>query len=85
MEKELLERVKPQVWGWLFTRCREQDSRTALASLMATNHADAAYQIAQVYAYRDPGLPEIKPDPLLKILQHDPRFTELLKKMRLPA
>jgi len=81
---------------------REQDSRAALASLIAKNHTDAAYQIAQVYAYRgesdksfewldhaytqrDPGLPEIKTDPLLKILRHDPRFIELLKKMRLPA
>jgi tetratricopeptide (TPR) repeat protein len=81
---------------------REQDSRAALASLIAKNHADAGYQIAQVYAYRgesdksfewlehayarrDPGLAEIKTDPLLKILRHNPRFTELLKKMRLPT
>jgi TolB-like protein/DNA-binding winged helix-turn-helix (wHTH) protein/Flp pilus assembly protein TadD len=34
---------------------------------------------------RDPGLPEIKTDPLLKNLRHDPRYTELLKKMRLPT
>jgi len=81
---------------------REQDSRAALASLIAKNQADAAYQIAQVYAYRgesdksfewldhaytkrDPGLPEIKTDPLLKILRHDVRYGEFLKKMRLPA
>jgi hypothetical protein len=29
-------------------------------------------------------LPDIKTDPLLKNLRHDPRYTELLKKMRLP-
>ena len=81
---------------------REQDSNTALAGLIAKYRTYAAYQIAQVYAYRgepdksfewlehayeqrDPGLPEIKSNPLLKNLRHDPRYTELLKKMRLPT
>jgi hypothetical protein len=80
---------------------RDKDSNAALAGLIAKNGTDAAYQIAQVYAYRgesdksfewlehaykqrDPGLPEIKSDPLFKNLRHDPRYTELLKKMRLP-
>jgi TolB-like protein/predicted Zn-dependent protease len=79
---------------------REQDSNAALAGLIAKHHTDAAYQIAEVYAYRgesdksfewlehaykqrDAGLPEIKTDPLLKNLRHDPRYTDLLKKMRL--
>jgi predicted Zn-dependent protease len=31
---------------------REQDSNAALAELIAKHHTDAAYQIAQVYAYR---------------------------------
>jgi TolB-like protein/DNA-binding winged helix-turn-helix (wHTH) protein len=81
---------------------REQDSNTALAGLIAKYRTYAAYQIAQVYAYRgeadksfewleqayqqrDPGLPEIKSNPLFKNLRRDPRYTEFLKKMRLPA
>jgi TolB-like protein/DNA-binding winged helix-turn-helix (wHTH) protein/Flp pilus assembly protein TadD len=34
---------------------------------------------------RDAGLTQIKTDPLLKILRRDPRYTELLKKLRLPT
>jgi hypothetical protein len=37
------------------------------------------------YNQRDPGLPEIKNNPLFKDLRHDPRYTELLRKMRLPT
>jgi TolB-like protein/DNA-binding winged helix-turn-helix (wHTH) protein len=37
------------------------------------------------YQQRDPGLPEVKSNPLFKDLHHDPRYTELLKMMRLPA
>jgi hypothetical protein len=71
-------------------------------SLIAKYSAGAAFQIAQVYAYRgesdksfewlerayqqrDSGLPEIKNDPLFKNLRHDPRYNELLKKLRLPG
>jgi TolB-like protein/DNA-binding winged helix-turn-helix (wHTH) protein/Flp pilus assembly protein TadD len=36
------------------------------------------------YQQRDPGLPEIKNNPLFKDLRHDPRYAELLKKMHLP-
>ena len=81
---------------------REQDSNAALAALVAKYQAYAAYQIAQVYAFRgesgksfdwlehaykqrDPGLPEIKSNPLFKNLRHDPTYTALLKKMRLPT
>ena len=103
IEKEPLEWAKLTGQALVYHALgREQDSRAALASLIAKNHADAGYQIAQVYAYRgesdksfewldhaytqrDPGLPEIKTDPLLKTLRHEPRFTELLKKMRLPT
>jgi TolB-like protein/DNA-binding winged helix-turn-helix (wHTH) protein/Tfp pilus assembly protein PilF len=50
---------EPSEWG-KFTaqalayhaRGREQDSNAALAGLIAKYHTDAAYQIAQVYAYR---------------------------------
>jgi TolB-like protein/DNA-binding winged helix-turn-helix (wHTH) protein len=41
--------------------------------------------LERAYKQRDAGLPEIKTDPLLKNLRHDPRYTELLKKMRLPT
>jgi len=81
---------------------QERDSDTALAALIAKYRAYAAYQIAQVYAFRgqsdksfewlelayeqrDPGLPEIKSNPLFNNLRHDRRYTELLNKMRLPT
>jgi TolB-like protein/DNA-binding winged helix-turn-helix (wHTH) protein/Flp pilus assembly protein TadD len=99
---------EPSDWGKLTGEVlayhalgREQDSNAALAALIARHETDAAYQIAQVYAYRgesersfewlerayklrDPGLPEIKSNPLFKNLRHDSRYSELLKKMRLP-
>jgi TolB-like protein/DNA-binding winged helix-turn-helix (wHTH) protein/Tfp pilus assembly protein PilF len=81
---------------------REQDSNAALAEFMVKNRTYAAFQVAQVYAFRDEsdksfewlehaykqrdgGLPGIKTDPLFKNLRQDPRYTELLKKMRLPT
>jgi TolB-like protein/DNA-binding winged helix-turn-helix (wHTH) protein/Flp pilus assembly protein TadD len=39
--------------------------------------------LERAYKQRDGGLTDIKIDPLLKSLRHDPRYTELLKKMRL--
>jgi tetratricopeptide (TPR) repeat protein len=98
---------EPNEWGKLTGLAlayhalgREQDSNAALSELIAKHDADSAYQIAQVYAFRDQsgksfewleraykqrdaGLPEINTDPLLKNLRHDPRYTELLRKMRL--
>jgi len=41
--------------------------------------------LERAYRQRDAGLADIKTDPLLKNLRPDPRYTELLKKMRLPA
>lgn len=103
IEKEPLE------WGKLTGQAlaqhalgHAQDSNAALANLIANYGAYAAYQIAQVYAYRgesdksfewldraykqrDGGLPEVKTDPELKNLRRDSRYTELLKKLRLPA
>ena len=47
--------------------------------------ADRAFEwLERAYTERDSGLTEIKGDPLLKNLEHDPRYTDLLKKMRLP-
>jgi TolB-like protein/Flp pilus assembly protein TadD len=40
--------------------------------------------LERAYEQRDPGLPEIKSNPLFKNLHHDPRYIELLKKMHLP-
>ena len=40
--------------------------------------------LEKAYAVRDAGLPDIKTDPLFKSLHYDPRYTALLKKMRLP-
>jgi TolB-like protein/DNA-binding winged helix-turn-helix (wHTH) protein len=41
--------------------------------------------LERAYKQRDPGLPEIKSNPLFKNLRHDPRYTALLKRMRLPT
>jgi len=80
---------------------RQADSDQALNKLIATHQNDCAYQIAEVYAYRqetekafnwldrafqqrDPGIPEFKSNPLMRSLRGDPRYVELLKKMRFP-
>jgi TolB-like protein/DNA-binding winged helix-turn-helix (wHTH) protein/Tfp pilus assembly protein PilF len=80
---------------------RREDSDHALNKLIATHQNDCAYQIAEVYAYRqetdqafkwldrafqqrDPGVPEFKSNPLMRSLRGDPRYVELLKKMRFP-
>ncbi len=48
--------------------------------------SDKAFEwLERAYKQRDPGLTQIKNDPLLKILRHDPRYTQFLKKMRLPT
>jgi len=79
---------------------RRRESDDALNALITKYQKGAAYQIAQVYAYRkendeafvwlerayrqrDAALPDLKIDPLLKTLHQDPRYTELLNKMRL--
>jgi tetratricopeptide (TPR) repeat protein len=41
--------------------------------------------LEHAYQQRDPGLPEIKSNPLFKNLRRDPRYAELLKRMRLPT
>ena len=81
---------------------RREESDHALKKLITTHQNDAAYQIAEAYAYRgeidkafewldrayrqrDPGMLELKTSPLMSTLRHDPRYTELLKKMRLPT
>jgi tetratricopeptide (TPR) repeat protein len=41
--------------------------------------------LERAYEQRDPGLPEIKSNPLFKTLRHDSRYIALLKRMRLPT
>jgi tetratricopeptide (TPR) repeat protein len=79
---------------------QEKEADAALADLIAQLPMDAAYQIAEVYAFRgetdsafqwldrafsqrDGGLTEIKGDPLMEGVEHDPRYLEFLKRMRL--
>ena len=40
--------------------------------------------LERAYDQRDPGIADIKTDPLLKDLRHDQRYTALVKKMHLP-
>jgi TolB-like protein/class 3 adenylate cyclase/Flp pilus assembly protein TadD len=48
--------------------------------------ADHAFEwLNRAYAERDAGLSELKGDPLLANIRQDPRYTALLKKMRLPV
>jgi len=47
---------------------------------------DRAFEwLERAYASRDSGLAQFKGDPLLKSLEHDPRYAAFLKKMHLPA
>ena len=47
---------------------------------------DRAFQwLERAFQQRDPGTAELKTGPLMKSLRQDPRYAELLKKMRLPA
>jgi Flp pilus assembly protein TadD len=67
----------------------EQDGEGA-ALQIAEAHAfrgdkDEAFAwLERAYAQRDPGLTEIKGDPLLRSLETDPRYAAFLKRMRLP-
>jgi TolB-like protein/DNA-binding winged helix-turn-helix (wHTH) protein len=48
--------------------------------------ADKSFEwLERAYEQRDPGLPEIKSNPLFKNLLHDPRYGDLLRKMHLPT
>jgi tetratricopeptide (TPR) repeat protein len=47
--------------------------------------ADGAFEwLDRAYAQRDPGLAELKGDPLLKDLEKDPRYPAFLTKLKLP-
>jgi len=48
--------------------------------------ADKAFKwLDRAYRQRDPGTPELKSDPLMRSLRQDRRYTDLLKRMRLPG
>jgi TolB-like protein/Tfp pilus assembly protein PilF len=80
---------------------RNKEADAALKEFIDKYHADAAFQVAEVYAFRgdsdrafewlerayaqrDTGCAEMKRDPMLKSLEHDPRYKVFLEKMRLP-
>ena len=80
---------------------RKKEADYKLSVYINLYHEADAYQIAEIYAYRnekdkafqwltraynqhDPGLTDLIGDPLLKTIVKDPRYTALLKKMKLP-
>ena len=79
---------------------RAAEADAALAGFVETHGDDAAFQVAEIHAYRgeterafewlerayelrDPGLAELKGDPLLASLHDDPRWAVFLAKMGL--
>jgi TolB-like protein/DNA-binding winged helix-turn-helix (wHTH) protein/Tfp pilus assembly protein PilF len=64
----------------------QTDSAFQIAQVYAfRRESDKSFEwLDRAYQQRDPGLITIKTDPLLKYLHSDPRYAELLKKMRLP-
>jgi tetratricopeptide (TPR) repeat protein len=78
---------------------REKDSDAALSEIISKpgqemnvalvyafrEQLDAAFDsLDKAYAHHNSGLIEIKAEPLLKNLHHDPRYTALLKKLNFP-
>jgi hypothetical protein len=72
---------------------KKNESQAALAQLINDYGATAAFQVAEVYAFRGEAnetfewhgaLIGIKGNPFLKSIEHDPRYTVLLQEMRLP-
>ena len=63
------------------------DSAYQIAEVYAyRGESDKSFEwLDRAYSQRDAGLPEIKTDPLLKTLRHDPRYNAMLQKMRLPG
>jgi TolB-like protein/Tfp pilus assembly protein PilF len=63
------------------------DSAYQIAEVYAfRSESDKSFEwLERAYKQRDAGLPDIKVDPVFSSLRRDPRFTKLLKKLRLPA
>ena len=68
-----------------FTAKYEKQSAYEIALVHAfRGETSQAFEwLDRAYAERDSGLPNIKGNPLLRNLEQDPRYTALLKKMRL--
>lgn len=64
-----------------------EDSPYQIAEIYAyRGKVDQAFAwLDRSYVKRDPGLNQLKLDPLLKNLRADPRYSDQLKKMRLPV
>jgi len=64
-----------------------EDSAYQIAEVYAyRGQLDKAFEwLNRAYDQRDPGVPEIKTDPLLENLRHDPRYIAFVKKMGLPT
>jgi TolB-like protein/DNA-binding winged helix-turn-helix (wHTH) protein/predicted Zn-dependent protease len=65
----------------------DTDSAYQIAQVYAfRGDSDKSFEwLERAYRQRDPGLPAIKIDPLLKNLHRDSRYSQLLHKMRLPT
>ncbi|MBV8436275.1 MAG: winged helix-turn-helix domain-containing protein [Silvibacterium sp.] len=65
----------------------DSDSAYQIAEVYAfRGESDKSFEwLARAYKQRDSGLPDIKVDPLMKNLHRDPRYRELLTKLRLPV
>ena len=63
------------------------DAASQIAEVYAyRGEIDQAFQwLDNAYQVRDPGVAEVKINPLLKNLRRDPRYNQFLKKMRLPS
>ena len=64
----------------------DTDSAYQIAQAYAfRGESDKSFEwLERAYKQRDGGLPLIETEPLFKNLRHDSRYTELLKRMRLP-
>ena len=64
-----------------------QDTAYQVAEIYAyRGQTDKYFEwLQRAYDQRDPGITDLKSDPLLKNLRHDQRYTTLMKKIRLPA
>jgi TolB-like protein/Tfp pilus assembly protein PilF/predicted Ser/Thr protein kinase len=69
-----------------FVRKYQQTAAFQIAEVYADRgEVDRAFEWLELaYAQRDSGLSQIKGDPHLKRLKHDPRYAALLEKLRLP-
>ena len=64
-----------------------QDSAYQIAEVYAyRGETDKAFEwLLRAYQQRDGGMLSVKADPLLRSLHHDPRYADMLRKMRLPT